>query len=58
MAAKISKEQFENNYAHNSKISLEKLHKQGVYAIPCDCEYEGCQGWQMKLKPEVWNLQK
>ena len=38
------KEEFENNYAINSGLTLERYRELFV-ALPCACSYEGCQGW-------------
>lgn len=45
---KITKEQFEIRYAHVSNKSIEEIKEMGLTAVPCDCEQEGCMGWQMK----------
>lgn len=43
----MTKEEFETNYAHRSGMFVEDLRALGLFAIPCDCENEGCKGWQM-----------
>ncbi len=43
----MTREDFEQWYAQNSGITVEFLHSLGLYAKPCDCKEEGCQGWQM-----------
>lgn len=47
MIEKISKEQFEQEYARNSLMTVDELHARGLHAEPCDCDYEKCRGWQM-----------
>jgi hypothetical protein len=42
----MTKEEFEKQYAKNSGIPLERLKALGLQGEPCDCDYEGCQGWQ------------
>jgi len=44
---KITKEEFEQTYANNMGITIEELKdKYGFEAVPCDCDYKGCKGWQ------------
>jgi len=40
----ISREQFEQEYAYRSGISL-KYYRQLWVTLPCECDYEDCQGW-------------
>lgn len=50
----MTKEQFEKQYAKNSNMTVEQLHKLGLRALPCICNYEDCKGWQMRSnKPEI-----
>lgn len=43
--SRLSKEQFEANYALRSKIGISQLRaRQRVY--PCNCNEEICEGWQ------------
>lgn len=44
--ATITAEEFERGYAERSGRTIEELRKRRVVR-PCDCDYEGCQGWQM-----------
>lgn len=50
---KITREQFEENYARLSGITIEWLREHGREARPCDCDYEGCEGWQMAYIAEA-----
>ena len=43
----MTKDEFERQYAERSGVTVEWLHGEGLYATPCDCEEEGCEGWQM-----------
>lgn len=44
----MTKEEFEAYYANNTKVTVEQLRtKYNRAAIPCDCDYEDCRGWQM-----------
>jgi len=43
----MTKKEFERGYAQRSNITLKQLHKLGLKAHPCDCDFEDCQGWQM-----------
>lgn len=38
---------FERAYAERSGVTVDELHSWGRYAEPCDCDYEGCEGWAM-----------
>jgi len=43
----MTRQEFEQGYAERSKVTVEWLHEQNQYAIPCDCGDELCKGWQM-----------
>ncbi len=45
----MTKEEFEKGYAKRSGLTLEKLHKLGGHAIPCNCDYPHCNKWQMSF---------
>ena len=40
----ITMEQFEDNYCQGSGITKQYYREHRV-TLPCNCEYEGCQGW-------------
>jgi len=40
----MTKEEFEESYCRRSNITLEVYHRWKV-TLPCECTYEGCQGW-------------
>lgn len=42
-----TREEFAEAYAHRSGVTVEWLRANGREARPCDCDYEGCEGWQM-----------
>lgn len=45
---KISKEQFVKEYAGRSGLTEEEFFAEyNEIAMPCDCDYEECQGWRM-----------
>lgn len=46
----MDKETFEKGYAERSETTVKALHSLGLYGIPCDCDYEFCEGWQMTTK--------
>ena len=51
----MTREDFENGYAERSGVTVEWLHEQNQYAIPCDCGDDLCQGWQMvNLTPDMF----
>lgn len=49
----ITETQFEEQYARNSGTTIDKLHELGLFAVPCDCEQEGCEGWAMMTKENI-----
>jgi hypothetical protein len=44
----ITREEFMEMYAKNSKVTVEWLRAYGLDAFPCDCEEKDCRGWQMQ----------
>jgi hypothetical protein len=42
----ITREQFEREYAERSGLTVERLRELGRVVLPCECDYEGCQGWR------------
>lgn len=44
----MSRQEFEEEYATRSGITVEWLREIGRISLPCSCEEEGCQGWQMR----------
>lgn len=40
-------EQFEQEYAERSGVTVELLHAHGRYGKPCNCGDDECEGWQM-----------
>lgn len=51
--ADLTKESFEALYAARSGITVEELHGLGRFAIPCDCEEDICEKWQMLTRDEA-----
>lgn len=47
MADKISREEFEKQAIAGLEHSVASLAEIGLKAIPCDCEWEKCQGWRV-----------
>lgn len=43
----MTKDEFERGYAERSGVTIEWLHEHGQTAALCDCDQEGCMGWQM-----------
>lgn len=39
--------EFEAAYAAGSGVTVEWLHRHGLYAKPCECGEQGCKGWAM-----------
>ena len=44
----MSRQEFEEEYARRSGVTIEWLREIGKISLPCDCGEEGCQGWQMR----------
>lgn len=44
----MSRQEFEEEYAKRSGVTIEWLREIGQISLPCNCEEEGCQGWQMR----------
>lgn len=47
----MTKQEFETTFANKSHITVDELHKQGLVAVPCDCECEEEPHWRMDVKP-------
>jgi len=43
----MTQSEFIKQYCKNSNISEEKLNELGRFSMICNCEQEGCEGWQM-----------
>ncbi len=43
----MTKEEFAEGWARRSSMRVEELPEQGLFAAPCVCEEEMCEGWQM-----------
>ncbi len=46
----MTQEEFEKEYAAKSGMTVERLHKMGQKAVPCDCQCECCKGWKIATK--------
>ena len=46
----MEKEQFEQEYAERSGMTVKELRDMGGYAEPCDCDYIYCDGWVMNFE--------
>ncbi len=49
MNDKLTAEQFEQDYAEKSRLSVAELHRLGMRVRPCDCAEPGCRGWKMTM---------
>jgi len=49
--AKITREAFEERYARESGMTVEKLRELSFEVVPCKCDYEKCEGWAMQTHP-------
>lgn len=50
---KITAEQFEREYAERCGVSVEELRSWGRVVAPCECDYEGCEGWASVSKDQL-----
>ena len=46
-APTLSAEDFARGYAERSGVTVEWLKEHGREAMPCDCEEDCCESWQM-----------
>lgn len=53
-------DEFEKRYAEFSNLTVKQLRAFGLQGIPCDCNENGCNGWQMihKILVDVKNKDK
>lgn len=45
--ADMTRAEFEAQYSARSGLTVDELTEYGLYAMPCDCDYKYCEGWQM-----------
>ena len=43
----MDKQEFEEYYARKTGVTVEWLHKNQLYASPCNCTHPNCKGWYM-----------
>ena len=49
----LSKEQFEEEYAKKSGVTIDWLRDNGLRVVFCNCGEAGCKGWQMRTAGDV-----
>ena len=49
----VTRKEFEERYARDSKMTIDELHAMGGRAQFCACEYEKCEGWQMMFRVSI-----
>ena len=49
----MSEEEFCQFYADNSKVTVKELKDGGLIANKCDCDEDGCHGWQMVTQEKI-----
>ncbi len=49
----MEKDQFELEWAYKSGFTIQDLRDLNIWAIPCDCNEKGCNGWQMYTQEYV-----
>lgn len=50
----MTKRQFEERYAQQSRISVAELRRLGRRAYPCRCGDDQCEGWQSMNPALYW----
>ncbi len=48
----MTKAEFEQYWCRGDGIAVADLAALGLHAEPCDCNENGCKGWQMKGGPD------
>ena len=48
----MTKEEFEEDYAKRSGVTVEWLHEHNMAGAPCTCDESGCEGWAMVTSGE------
>lgn len=48
----MTREEFIKGYCERSNTTWDELSK-FYEALPCDCDYEKCQGWQMRSRLSI-----
>lgn len=43
----MTQSEYIKNYCKNSNITEKELNELRLFAIPCDCGMEYCEGWAM-----------
>ena len=49
----MTAEEFERQYAERSGLKVSQLRELGRIVVPCDCDYEFCEGWQSTTKERL-----
>ena len=47
VAGMITRQEFEEQYAVRSGVTVDWLKREGKISLPCFCGEDGCQGWRM-----------
>ena len=47
--------EFIEQYCKDSKVTEADLLKYGLFAVPCDCGNDKCDGWSMQSKESLLN---
>lgn len=48
----VEAEEFFRQFAADSDVTVAQLREWGQEVFPCDCDYEGCEGWQVRNKKD------
>jgi hypothetical protein len=43
----VTADEFERQAADRLRTTVEQLRSEGQVVVPCDCDYVGCDGWQL-----------
>ena len=50
---KLTQSEFIKSYCDKSDTTEKQLNKLGLFAVPCECEDESCNGWAMITKENL-----
>jgi hypothetical protein len=52
----MTAEEFEAAWAARAGVTVEFLHRHGLYAERCECGEPGCEGWAMGHHSDVTSV--
>jgi len=52
----MTRNEFAESYASRSDMSVAQLLQLGLRFVECNCDYEGCEGWQARMPGSDLNV--